>query len=87
MRSGRPSLVVPFGFDQFDNAERLRRAGLAEVLPRASYKAAGAQSKLASLLGNRGVEHKAQQVGVEVRAEQGAVNAAAAIEKTLVKLK
>jgi len=87
MRSGRPSLVVPFGFDQFDNAERLRRAGLAEVLPRASYKAAGAQAKLASLLGNRGVEHKAQQVGVEVRAEQGAVNAAAAIEKTLVKLK
>lgn len=29
-----PSLVIPFGYDQPDNAERLRRLGVARVLPR-----------------------------------------------------
>jgi MGT family glycosyltransferase len=83
MRSGRPSLIVPFGFDQFDNAERLRRLGMAEVLPRTRYNAARAESKLAGLLANRGVEDTAQRIGIEVRAERGALEAADAIENAL----
>jgi UDP:flavonoid glycosyltransferase YjiC (YdhE family) len=87
MRSGRPSLIVPFGFDQFDNAERLRRLGTAEVLPRTRYNAARSHSKLAALLANRAIEDKAIQIGAEVRAEQGAIHAADAIERTVGTLK
>jgi UDP:flavonoid glycosyltransferase YjiC (YdhE family) len=83
MRSGRPSLVVPFGFDQFDNGERLRRLGTAEVLPRTRYNAARAQSKLLALLTNHDIATSARQLGVVVRAEHGAIHAADAIENTL----
>ncbi len=34
LRAGIPSLIVPFGFDQPDNAERLRRLGVARILRR-----------------------------------------------------
>ena len=34
LRAGLPSLIVPFGFDQPDNAERLRRLGVARILRR-----------------------------------------------------
>jgi UDP:flavonoid glycosyltransferase YjiC (YdhE family) len=83
MRSGRPSLIVPFGFDQFDNAERLRRMGIASALPRTRYNAARAHLKLSALLANRDREHSARRVGMEVRAERGAFDAADAIENTL----
>jgi UDP:flavonoid glycosyltransferase YjiC (YdhE family) len=34
LRAGIPSVVIPFSFDQPDNAERLRRLGVAEVANR-----------------------------------------------------
>jgi rhamnosyltransferase subunit B len=34
LRAGIPSLVIPFGYDQPDNGERLRRLGVARVLSR-----------------------------------------------------
>jgi len=34
LRAGIPSLIVPFGFDQPDNAERLRRLGVGRILRR-----------------------------------------------------
>lgn len=33
LRAGVPQLVLPFGFDQFDNAARLRALGVADSLP------------------------------------------------------
>jgi UDP:flavonoid glycosyltransferase YjiC (YdhE family) len=34
LRAGVPSVVIPFSFDQPDNAERLRRLGVAEIANR-----------------------------------------------------
>ena len=39
MRAGRPMLVVPFAHDQPDNAERLRRLGVARTIPGPRYSA------------------------------------------------
>lgn len=39
LRAGIPSVVIPFGFDQPDNAERLRRLGAAETLSRRKVSA------------------------------------------------
>ena len=83
LRSGRPSLIVPFGFDQFDNAERVRRLGMAAVLPRSQYNSSRARSVLSMLLGNQAMHQTAQRIGAAVRAEQGAIDAADAIERTL----
>ena len=37
-RAGRPMLVVPFAHDQPDNAHRLQRLGLAEILYPRQYR-------------------------------------------------
>jgi UDP:flavonoid glycosyltransferase YjiC (YdhE family) len=34
LRSGRPQVIVPFAFDQFDNAERVERLGCGVALSR-----------------------------------------------------
>lgn len=48
--AGVPALVVPHGFDQYDNAARLKRLGAAAILPSASYRADKAATALSTLL-------------------------------------
>lgn len=50
LRAGRPQLVVPFWGDQFDNAERLVRLGVARRLDHRRYTARLAEIGLAALL-------------------------------------
>ena len=76
MRSGRPMLVVPFAHDQFDNAERARRLGVAQVVYRSRYNAASAEKALRGLAK---CEAPAALLGDKVRAENGAATAAGAI--------
>lgn len=80
LRSGRPQLVVPHGFDQPDNASRVVRLGVGDVLPARRYRADAVAQRLEALLGDDGVALKAQWVAAGIRAEQGAVVAADAIE-------
>jgi len=80
LRSGRPMLVVPFAFDQFDNAERARRLGTAEVLYRSRYNARRAERLLRRLLEDSSYSHAAASIGEKVRAETGCIAAADAIE-------
>jgi rhamnosyltransferase subunit B len=79
IRSGRPMLVVPFAHDQFDNAERVRRLGVAKVLPRARYNARTAEPMLKSLRGNNSYQQAACDLAKIVRAEHGSMAAAQAI--------
>jgi UDP:flavonoid glycosyltransferase YjiC (YdhE family) len=84
MRSARPMLIVPFAHDQFDNAERVRRLGAAEVVYRSRYNAVTAQAALLRL------QHKdsaAACVGELVRGEKGTMNAADALERVLGQLR
>ncbi|CAA9508657.1 MAG: hypothetical protein AVDCRST_MAG91-1501 [uncultured Sphingomonadaceae bacterium] len=50
LRAGAPQLVAPVLGDQFDNAERLRRLGVAEVVPLERYSAERAARALKKAL-------------------------------------
>lgn len=50
LKAGLPSVVIPYAFDQPDNAARLRRLGVAEILPRDSISARQLAAKLERLL-------------------------------------
>ncbi len=83
MAAGRPMLVVPFAFDQPDNAARLQRLGVARTLPRANYQADRIEVELQRLLTNRAYAARASAVAVEIAIENGARTAADAIETRL----
>ena len=39
LKAGTPQIVRPYGFDQFDNAQRLTRLGVAEEISVKAYRA------------------------------------------------
>lgn len=71
MRSGRPVLAVPFALDQPDNAERVRRLGVARVLPRHRYTAKRAAAELERLLAEPSYVSRSSEVGRQIRDERG----------------
>jgi UDP:flavonoid glycosyltransferase YjiC (YdhE family) len=66
LRAGIPSLVVPFGFDQPDNGERLRRLGVARVLRRERVTAATLAAKLRELLGDPSITARARELAAGI---------------------
>jgi rhamnosyltransferase subunit B len=80
LRAGRPMLVVPFSHDQPDNAERVRRLGVARVLARNSYRADAAAGELRRILGDPAYARSAAAIGARVRAEDGVKEACDALE-------
>lgn len=83
MRAGVPQLVVPFGFDQPDNARRLARMGVAHVLPRSRWQAARATLALERLFADRRAPWRAFELAAHVQVEEGASVASDAIERVL----
>ena len=83
LRAGRPMLVVPFAHDQFDNAARVVRLGVARTLPRSRCQIARLASELAALADNPRHAQVAEKVGAQVRAEEGAARACETIERLL----
>ncbi len=75
MRSGKPMLVVPWGVDQPDNAERVRRLGIAQVTTRKAYSVSVATQALDLLLREPCYAQRAFEVGEQVRQENGAASA------------
>ncbi len=82
LRSGRPQLVTPHMADQPDNAARMKRLGLARVLPPKPYNAGSAAKAIAALAGGAYTE-KAREVACTVATEDGANRAADRIEALL----
>lgn len=83
LAAGRPSLVVPFGFDQHDNAARAVRLGCALSIPRSRWTRGRAVRALSRLLEDPGFSQAAARVGEAVRLEAGAEAAADAIERRI----
>jgi rhamnosyltransferase subunit B len=81
LRAGRPQLVVPFGVDQPDNAQRVQRLGGAEVLYQRRYAARRAARHLGDLLGKSEYARRAGEVAGLVRSEDGIGDACDAIEE------
>jgi UDP:flavonoid glycosyltransferase YjiC (YdhE family) len=83
MRSGLPELVVPFAHDQFDNAARVRNKGAAEVMSRTRYRSRTVAAFLKKLLNQPSYKTAASDLGRQIRKENGAATAAAAIEQCI----
>lgn len=71
LRAGRPMLVVPWSHDQYDNAERVRRLGVAEMLEKTRYRAARVATALGRLFEDPAYAVRARQVGEQLRDEDG----------------
>ena len=85
LRAGCPELVVPHGFDQPDNAARIVRLGVGDVLAASRYRGDVAGGKLRALLMDEGVAARAQRAAAVIRVEEGARVAADVIEQAIAR--
>lgn len=83
LRAGKPMLVVPHGFDQPDNAARLQRLGVAEILPAGRYRADRAALLLEQLLQEPVYRARSAACAAAMVHEDGATMAAGIIEALL----
>jgi rhamnosyltransferase subunit B len=83
LRAGVPTLIVPFAFDQPDNATHAARLGTSRTLPRKKYRATRVAKELHSLLENPDYARNACAVGQQLRAENGAAIACDLLEQVL----
>jgi rhamnosyltransferase subunit B len=83
LRAGRPMLVMPYSHDQPDNARRVQRLGVAEVLRRSAYKAKPAARLIWRLLGDGAYATRAAAAAATVAAEHGESAACDALEAML----
>jgi UDP:flavonoid glycosyltransferase YjiC (YdhE family) len=84
--AGVPTLIVPFAFDQSDNAEHARKLGTSRVLYRKNYFARRVASELDELLRQPAYARRAIEVSQQLKQENGPTRAAELIEETISKL-
>jgi len=85
LRAGRPTLFVPWGWDQPDNAARVVRRGAALSLPKNRYSVARAVHALRRLMTEPAFSANAAAAAKYVQGESGVLGAADAIERLLCK--
>ncbi len=83
--AGVPTLIVPFAFDQADNAEHARRMGTSRTLYRPKYFAPRVADELDQLLRQPSYASRAMAVSRELKQENGPAVAADFIEQVLEK--
>ena len=83
LRAGCPMVIVPFSHDQPDNAARMVRLGVAEVIGRQQYSAATAAKALRNVLDDPSYAAHAARAAQQIERENGAANAADLIERVL----
>ncbi len=83
MKAGRPMLIVPFGWDQPDNAARMVRLGSALSLSREAYSDFPAAHALTRLIAEPHFLDRAAFLKKEMQAEEGLSTACNALEQLL----
>ena len=86
LRVGIPTLIVPFAFDQPDNAAHAERLGTSRTLYRRQYFANRVAKELDVLLTRPQYSQKAKEVGEHLRKERGASVACDLLEGFLMAL-
>jgi len=81
--AGVPTLIVPFAFDQADNAEHARKVGTSRTLYRNKYFAPRVAAELDTLLHQPSYVSRAMAVSRELKQENGPARAADMIEQVL----
>ena len=80
LRSGRPQLIVPYGWDQPDNGARLERLGVGLCLARSAYSAESATAVLSRLLTEPNFAARARGLATQVEGEEALMLACDAVE-------
>lgn len=80
LRAGKPMLIMPYSHDQPDNARRMKRLGVAEVIQKSSYTPKKVTRKLRKILDKAELAEKARAVAEQMRAEDGVKTACDALE-------
>ena len=83
LKSGRPMLIVPYGWDQPDNAARIERLGTGLHLTRNNYSPGTATTALQRLLSEPQFARRATTIGTAMAEENGQTLACDAIEALL----
>jgi MGT family glycosyltransferase len=83
LRGGVPTLIVPFAFDQADNAAHAERLGVSRTVYRNKYRAPRVADNLHKLLSDPSYAQRAREVSVELKQENGPARAADLIEQVL----
>lgn len=83
LRAGRPTLIVPYGWDQPDNGARMERLGAGLMLARADYSAERAAALLTRLLTEPNFARTAENAATYIRSEDALAVACDAIESAL----
>jgi rhamnosyltransferase subunit B len=83
LRAGRPMLVVPYAFDQPDNAWRVTKLGVARTLFPKHYEARRVVERVRALVEDPRYARRAAEAGCMVRAEDGVQCACDALEAYL----
>lgn len=81
--AGVPTLIVPFAFDQSDNAEHAYKLGTSRTLYRKNYFAPRVANELHELLRQPSYARRALEVSRRLQAEDGPGRAADLIEQVL----
>lgn len=83
LRAGRPELVMPYAFDQPDNASRIARRGAGLTITRTRYRADRAALLVRRLLAESRFEARAAELARQVAGENGLERACDAVEHLL----
>ncbi len=77
---GKPMIVLPLFWDQYDNAQRVDETGFGVRIATYAFEAAELTGAIDRLLGNGELRTRMAGIGAEIRARNGVAEAAAAIE-------
>ena len=83
MRAGVPQLLLPTEWDQYDNARRAERAGVARALPAGAGDARELARALGELLDDKALAQRARDAAQRTAAEDGAAVACDALQALL----
>jgi UDP:flavonoid glycosyltransferase YjiC (YdhE family) len=81
--AGVPTLIVPFAFDQSDNAEHAARLGVSRTVYRNKYRASRVARELSKLLHEPSYAQRAREVSAQLKQENGPARAADLIEEVM----
>jgi rhamnosyltransferase subunit B len=76
LRSGKPTVVIPHAYDQFDNAARVKRLGVSTTLQRTQVSPSMLAKVLRQALEAPRMLERARQLGDQLAREDGAATAA-----------
>jgi UDP:flavonoid glycosyltransferase YjiC (YdhE family) len=77
---GKPMIVLPLFWDQYDNAQRVEEMGFGARMATYSFEPDELRGAIARLLGDVELRGRMARTGAEIRARDGVAKAADAIE-------